>query len=265
MPESVNILLIGDIVGGPGRRAVREYLPLIRNEHPISLVIANVENAAGGFGLTPSVTDELLDLGLDVLTSGNHIWDKKDILGEIDSRPYLLRPANYPPGVPGRGLCTIETEGLKISVLNLSGRVFMGHMDCPFQAAENMLAGLKEITPVIILDFHAEATSEKQAMGWFLDGRVTAVIGTHTHVQTRDARLLPRGTAYITDAGMTGPSESVIGVKKDVVISRFLTQMPHRFETARRHPQLEGVIIEVESESGRALGIQPLHYGGADS
>ena len=255
MSDPIRVLFLGDIVGKPGRRAIREYLPDIRDEHSPSLVVANAENAAGGFGLTPPVVDEILGLGLDVLTTGNHIWDKKEIEGEIDSRPYIVRPANYPEGAPGRGYFITEASGVPVGILNLSGRVFMGLMDCPFRIGRALVDEISKSAPVIIVDIHAEATSEKQAMGWFLDGRVSAVIGTHTHVQTADARILPGGTAYISDAGMTGPSESVIGVTKEAVIARFLTQMPVRFETARRHPQLNGVMLDIDPVSGRALSI----------
>ncbi len=259
-PDTVVIAFIGDIVGHPGRDALKEFLPRLREEEGMSLCIANAENAAGGTGLTPSVIDDLLDLGLDVLTSGNHIWAKREVIGELDIRPNVIRPANYPPGAPGSGTCLVETGGMTIGVLNLCGRVFMNPLDCPFQVGDRLVNELRQITPVIVVDMHAEATSEKLAMGFFLDGRVSAVIGTHTHVQTSDARLLPKGTAYMSDAGMTGPSDSILGIRKEIIITRFLTQMPQKFEVARHAPQMEGAVLEVERLTGRALGIRSFRY-----
>lgn len=253
----MKILFIGDIVGNPGRRAVSEGLPDLVNKFKIDFVIANAENAAGGFGITQVIGDELLAQGIHVLTSGNHIWDKKEAVTYITKESRLLRPANYPPGVPGFGSIVLNAaSGEKIGVLNLSGRVFMSPMDCPFRTAQAELQALRKETKTIIVDFHAEATSEKSAIGWFLDGEVSAVVGTHTHVQTADERILPKGTAFITDVGMTGPSDSIIGVKTEQIIQKFLTQIPARFETAKGGTVLSCVVIEVNPRSGRSSAIQ---------
>jgi metallophosphoesterase (TIGR00282 family) len=255
----VRVLFIGDIFGQPGRRMVREALPSLLQEYAPDLVLANGENAAAGFGITPPLVEELLDLGIHVLTSGNHVWDKKEILPYLaqhqDSR--LLRPANYPPSSPGRGLYVGRTSaGIDYAVLNLQGRVFMPTIDCPFRAADRLLEALPPETKIRIVDIHAEATSEKQALAWYLDGRVTAVIGTHTHVPTADEALLPQGTAYITDVGMTGPYDSVIGVEKESIIRKFVDQVPCRFEVAKGDLRLAAVLIEVQPVSGRAVSIQ---------
>ena len=253
----MRILMIGDVIGKPGRDAVRSIIPDLRKERDIDLVIANGENTAGGFGLTVDTASELLDSGVDVLTSGNHIWDKKEIVPYLDdtqdSGVPILRPANY-PDAPGIGL--IQWKG--VTVINLMGRVFMAALDCPFRTADRLLDGLRERsdTPVVIVDFHAEATSEKQAMGWYLDGRVSGVFGTHTHVGTVDARILPRGTAYLTDVGMTGPTDSVIGSDKDAVLERFLTAMPQRLEVASGPCVLNSVLVDVDSESGVATSVE---------
>jgi len=253
----VRILFIGDVVGRAGRRAVREVLPLLKREEEIDFVVANGENAAGGIGITPEKAEELLSMGVDVITSGNHIWKKREILPYLDRHPRILRPANYPPGAPGRGSGVYTArDGTRVAVLNLEGRVFMRPLESPFRVSEQQIEILKGQTPIVIVDFHAEATSEKMAMGWFLDGEVTAVIGTHTHVQTSDERILPGGTAYITDAGMTGPVNSVIGMKKEIAIQGFLTQLPNRFEVATGEVELQGVILEVEETTGRALEIR---------
>jgi len=250
-------LFIGDVVGRAGRRAVREVLPLLKREEEIDFVVANGENAAGGIGITPEKAEELLSMGVDVITSGNHIWKKREILPYLDRHPRILRPANYPPGAPGRGSGVYTArDGTRVAVLNLEGRVFMRPLESPFRVSEQQIEILKGQTPIVIVDFHAEATSEKMAMGWFLDGEVTAVIGTHTHVQTSDERILPGGTAYITDAGMTGPVNSVIGMKKEIAIQGFLTQLPNRFEVATGEVELQGVILEVEETTGRALEIR---------
>jgi metallophosphoesterase (TIGR00282 family) len=255
----VNILFVADIVGKPGRRAVAGLIPNLIAQHHLKLCIANGENAAGGFGLTEGVVRELCKNGVDVITSGNHLWDKREILLLLDQESCLLRPANYPPQVPGRGSAVFQTpEGVSVGVLNLQGRVFMTSTDCPFRAADRELETLQELAKVIIVDMHAEATSEKIAVGWYLDGRVSAVIGTHTHVQTADECILPRGTAYITDAGMTGPHDSIIGIKKKPVLERFLTQLPTRFETATGDIKLCGVVVDVNEESGRARAIHRL-------
>jgi len=256
----VKVLFIGDIVGKPGRRAVKVLLPGIVGNHGVDLVIANCENAAGGFGVTRKVVDELYSNEIDILTSGNHIWDKKDVEEFIDGYETLLRPANYPTGTPGRGSVVVQTaSGISLGVLNLEGRVFMKPLDCPFRIAEREIAALKEKTDIVIVDMHAEATSEKEALGWFLDGRVSAVVGTHTHVQTADERVLPRGTAYITDAGMTGPCDSVLGIKKEVALERFLTLLPNRYDVAKGDVRLQGVLIEIDDTTGRGLSIERLN------
>jgi metallophosphoesterase (TIGR00282 family) len=255
----MKVLFIGDIVGKPGRKALRQGLPALVNKFKLDFVIANVENAAGGFGITKSVGEEILSLGVHVMTSGNHIWDKKEAVSYIPKENCLLRPANYPDGVVGSGNIVLNTSsGEKIAVLNLSGRVFMNPLDCPFKTAERELPALKEQTNVIIVDFHAEATSEKSAFGLFLDGQVSAVIGTHTHVQTADEKILPGGTAFITDVGMTGPADSIIGVKKEQIIEKFLTQMPKRFEIAKHDPVLSCVLLEINSETGKSSSIKRL-------
>lgn len=253
----MKILFISDIVGKPGRRAVHELLPEIIGGRDVDLIIANCENAAGGFGITRDVVEELFRNNIHVLTSGNHVWDKKEAEEFIGDYKNLLRPANYPPGAPGQGSVLVPVaSGKLVGVINLLGRVFMRPVDCPFRTAETEIAKLREFTEVIIVDMHAEATSEKQAMGWFLDGRVSAVLGTHTHVQTADERILTKGTAYISDAGMTGPFESVIGVQRDSVVTGFLTGMLSRFEVAKRDVWLQGVLIDVDENTGKALRIE---------
>lgn len=253
----MKIFFIGDIVGKPGRRVVRERLPGLKSKLKIDFVIANVENAAGGFGITRSVAEELFSLGIDVFTSGNHIWDKKEAITYITKENRLLRPANYPGDVPGFGSIVMNTpSGEKVAVLNISGRVFMQPLECPFKTAKKEILVLKEEAKVIIVDFHAEATSEKSAIGWYLDGEVSAVIGTHTHVQTADEKILPKGTAFITDVGMTGPVNSIIGVNKEQIITKFLTNIPTRFETARGETMLSGVLLDINSKTGMAKKIQ---------
>ena len=252
--------MIGDVVGQPGRRAVSRLIPGLRQELGLDMVIANGENAAGGYGITPDTAEELLHGGVDILTSGNHIWDQKEIIPQLDEGLPLLRPANY-PAAPGRGY--LIQDG--VMVLNLMGRLFMPTLDCPFRAANRALAEVQERgeTPsVVIVDFHAEATSEKQALGWYLDGRVSAVIGTHTHVGTVDARILPKGTAYLTDVGMTGPVNSVIGSDANAVIDRFLTGMPQRAAVAGGPALLNAVMVEVDRETGQALAIQRIDRRG---
>ena len=255
----MKILFIGDILGQPGRRIVKQTLPLLREELQPDLVLANAENAAGGFGITPSLVEELLDLDIAVLTSGNHIWDKKEIYSylrdQINGR--LLRPANYPAGAPGHGLFVGKTPmGVGYAVINLQGRVFMPAIDCPFRKADELFGSIPEDVKIRIVDIHAEATSEKQALSWYLDGRVTAVLGTHTHVPTADETVLPQGTAYITDLGMTGPYESVIGMERQSVIKKFLDQLPTRFEVAKGDVRLSAVLLEVDPQTGQALSIQ---------
>ncbi|MCX5821302.1 MAG: TIGR00282 family metallophosphoesterase [Deltaproteobacteria bacterium] len=255
----MKIFFIGDIVGKPGRRAVRELLPGIIEERRIDFVIANCENAAAGFGVTAEIVEELYGAHIDVLTSGNHIWDKKEVMEFVDDYETLLRPANYPEGAPGRGSVVIPSRvGIPIGVLNLAGRVFMQPLDCPFRTADREIEKLRKRARVIIVDMHAEATSEKIAMGWYLDGRVTAVLGTHTHVQTADERILPGGAAYITDVGMTGPFDSVIGIRKDSIMQRFLIQIPNKFDIAKGDVRLQGVTVEIAPD-GRAIGLERLN------
>jgi len=253
----VNILFIGDIVGKPGRQAIERELHRLVDRYRVDLVIANGENAAGGFGLTVETAKELFEHGVQLFTSGNHIWDKKDAWDYITREQRLVRPANYPPGTPGQGSTVIRTAGgVKVGVINLEGRVFMNNLECPFRTADSEIEKLRQETPIILVDFHAEATSEKSSLGWYLDGRVSAVIGTHTHVQTADERILPGGTAYLTDAGMTGAFESVIGVRKDEPIQKFLTQLPAKFEVAKKDIRLNGAVISVDESTGRALAIE---------
>jgi len=255
----MRVLVIGDVVGEPGRRAVERRLPKLVAQHNIDLVIANGENAAGGFGITPELAQDLFDWGIGVITTGNHAWDKKEIEDFIRREPRLLRPANYPQGVPGGGSIVVKTQrGERLAVLHLMGRAFMPTLDCPFQTARREVARLRLETAAIIVDMHAEATSEKMAMGYFLDGEVSAVVGTHTHVQTADEQMLPKGTAYVTDIGMTGPVHSVIGVKKELVIEKFLTGMPRRFEVASGPAVFCAVLIELDGTLGKALSIQRL-------
>ncbi|MDR1989466.1 MAG: TIGR00282 family metallophosphoesterase [Acidobacteriaceae bacterium] len=255
------LLFIGDIVGRPGRELIRKGLAGLRSYHQIDLVIANAENSAAGFGITREIGDELLDTGIDVMTSGNHIWDKKEAIEYIGAESRLLRPLNYPAGVPGNGSYVARAaNGESVAVLNLMGRVFMHTIDDPFTAALRAIETLRTRARIIFVDFHAEATSEKVAMGWHLDGKVTAVVGTHTHVQTADERILPKGTAYLTDAGMTGPHDSIIGVDIEPALNRFLTSMPARFETATANPRLNGVVIEADETSGRATDIERVSY-----
>jgi hypothetical protein len=252
----MKIFFIGDIVGKPGRRAVHELLPRIVAENRIDLIIANCENAAAGFGITGEIIEELYGCHIDVLTSGNHIWDKKEIMDVVEDFGMLIRPANYPEGTPGRGsLVTATPGGIGVGVINLAGRVFMHPLDCPFRAVDREIEKMKDRVRVIIVDMHAEATSEKIAMGWYLDGRVTAVLGTHTHVQTADERILPGGTGYITDVGMTGPFDSVIGIRKEVIMQRFLLQIPSKFDVAKGDVRLQGVMVEIDV-NGRAEGIE---------
>lgn len=256
----VKLLFIGDVIGKPGRDALSRELHRIVDRHRVDLVIANGENAAGGFGLTAETAQELFKCGVQMITSGNHIWDKKDALEYIKKEERIVRPANYPEGTPGKGATIVRTPGgVKIGILNLEGRVFMNNLDCPFRCADREVAKLKEETPIVFVDFHAEATSEKASLGWYLDGRVCAVIGTHTHVQTADERILTAGTAYMTDAGMTGAFDSVIGVKKEEAIQKFITQRPSKFEVAKKDIRINGVVIEVDEKSGLSLGIERIN------
>ena len=258
----MRILFIGDIVGRPGRDLVRRGLPAIVEHHAIDFVIANAENAAAGFGITREIGDQLLESSIDVLTSGNHIWDKKEALDYIGTEARLLRPANYPAGVPGNGSYLGRTrDGVSVGVINVMGRVFMASIDDPFAVVLREIEALRARTRIIFIDFHAEATSEKIAMGWHLDGKVTAVVGTHTHVQTADERILPKGTAYLTDVGMTGPHDSVVGVEIEAALGRFLTGLPARFETATANPRLHAVMIEADEHTGLAIDIERLSLG----
>jgi metallophosphoesterase (TIGR00282 family) len=264
----MHILFVGDVFGHAGRHIVHEHLHHVVESHSIDLTIINVENAAGGFGCTPQIAEEFFDLGADVLTTGNHVWDKKELfpyLNEGATNPNsrnrrIIRPANYPDGTPGFGMVEGTTRsGVLFAVLNLQGRVFMPQIDDPFRKADELLKATK--AKVIFIDFHAEATSEKVAMGWYLDGRVTAVIGTHTHVPTADSRILPHGTAYQTDVGMSGPYDSVIGVEKDLVLGRFLSGLPGKFEAAKDNPKMSAVVIDCDETTGKARCIQRLFLG----
>jgi metallophosphoesterase (TIGR00282 family) len=257
----IRLLFIGDIVGRPGRDLVRRGVAALREYHQIDLVIANAENAAAGFGITRELGEQILDAGVDVMTSGNHIWDKKEAIDYIGIEPRLLRPLNFPEGVPGNGSYVARTEnGVSVGVINAMGRVFMLNIDDPFARVLQEIEKVKQRARIVFVDFHAEATSEKIAMGWHLDGKVTAVVGTHTHVQTADDRILPKGTAYLTDVGMTGPHDSVIGVEVEAALGRFRNAMPARFETATGNPRLNAVIIEADENTGLATEIEPISY-----
>jgi hypothetical protein len=253
----MNILFIGDIFASGGRSIVAEHLKSLVSEYKIDLTVANAENSAGGFGITPLIAEELLSLGIDVLTGGNHSFDKREIFEYIDKQPRLLRPANYPPKLPGNGVYTgTAHNGAPYAILNLQGRAHMSNIDCPFRKADELLAGLDESIKIRFVDFHAELTSEKVAMGWHLDGRATAMIGTHTHIPTADSRILANGLAYQTDAGMTGPYDSVIGIDKDIVLKRFITGLTGRMEAARHGIELHGVVVGADEATGKATGIQ---------
>jgi metallophosphoesterase (TIGR00282 family) len=259
------LLFIGDIVGRPGRDLVRRGLAALVAHHEIDLVVANVENAAAGFGVTPDLADELLASGVHVMTGGNHTWDKKEIFPYFAQQPRLIRPANLPAGAPGRGVYVARTgTGAPVAVINVMGRVFMTAIDDPFRVVMDEVDAIRHEALIVLVDFHAEATSEKVAMGWHLDGRVTAVVGTHTHVQTADERVLPRGTAYITDAGMTGAHDSVIGVDRQAILQRFLTALPQKFETATENPRLNGVLVDADEATGRALAIRRVSLSASD-
>lgn len=253
----MNILIIGDIVGNPGREAIKRLLPKIKQREKIDFTVANSENAAGGAGLTPDTAKDLLDLGADVLTNGDHIWDRKEILEIIDKEQRILRPLNYPDGSPGNGSIVLHSKtGAKVGVINLVGRVFMQAVECPFKAAVKEIEKIKAQTPVIVVDIHAEATSEKLALCFYLDGLVSAVCGSHTHIQTADERIFPKGAAYITDLGMTGPFDSVLGRKPEQIIRRFITGLPTRFEMADSNIQLQGVVISCNEKTGKADSIK---------
>lgn len=254
----MRILMIGDIVGKPGRKIIEARLNDIRDEYSVDVVVANGENSAGGVGITRSVANELLAAGIDILTTGNHVWDKKEIFEFISKESRLIRPANYPPGTPGNPYTIINVPNRgKLAVLNLSGRVYMPALDCPFQIASKCLEEIKQQTPYILIDIHAEATSEKHALAWHFDGQVSAVVGTHTHVQTADARILPKGTAFITDVGMTGPRDSILGVKTEPVIQKFITQLPVKFEVETEGPVMINAVFIDLCEEGTAVNIRP--------
>lgn len=256
----MKILMLGDIMGRPGRIALRERLPLLRERHAPDFVVANAENASGGVGLSTKTSKELLGRGLDVLTSGNHIWKFRDIYNHLNAEPRLLRPANYPDGAPGRGWGVFQAGEVRVGVINLQGRTYMQPIDCPFRAVEAILAEMEAMDggrpQVILVDFHAEATSEKTAMGWFLEGKVSAVAGTHTHIQTSDARVLPRGTAYVTDLGMCGPVDSCLGMKPGPILDRFVTGLPSRFEVAGGRVAVQGIALDVDERTGKARSVE---------
>ena len=257
----MRILFIGDIVGKPGRDLIRRGVGPLVEHHQVDLVVANAENAAAGSGITRELGDQILASGVDVMTSGNHIWSKKEAIDYIGTEPRLLRPANFPAGVPGNGSYLARSaDGRTAGIVNVMGRVFMQQLDDPFVAVMREIDALRARAKVILIDFHAEATSEKAAMGWYLDGKVTAVIGTHTHVQTADERILPKGTAFLTDVGMTGPHDSIIGVEVEPALSRFLNGMPSRFEPATTNPRLNAVIVDADEKTGRAEDIERLSY-----
>jgi metallophosphoesterase (TIGR00282 family) len=264
----LNILFVGDIFGSAGRKIVREHIGHVRSAHNVDLTIVNSENAAGGFGVTPQIAEDIFDLGADVQTTGNHVWDKRELMDYMNSAApdskdrgrRVIRPANLPPGMPGFGVFEGTTQrGVDYAVIQLQGRVFMTAIDDPFRTADALLANIK--AKVILIDFHAEATSEKVAMGWYLDGRVTAVLGTHTHVPTADERILPNGTAFQTDVGMSGPYDSIIGVEKDLVLHKFLTGMPGKFEAAKGNPKMCGALVSCDPATGRASAIQRIMFG----
>jgi hypothetical protein len=262
---SMHILFIGDIVGRPGRTLVRQGLATLIDRYEIDLVVANAENAAAGFGITREIGDEILDVGVDVMTSGNHIWDKKEALAYIGAEPRLLRPANYPSGAPGNGHYLARSRrGVPVGIVNVMGRVFMPLVDDPFAVVLRELDALAPRARILLVDFHAEATSEKMAMGWHLDGRATAMVGTHTHVQTADERILPKGTAYLTDVGMTGPHDSIIGVEVERALGKYLSGLPARFDTATGNPRLNAAVIEADEATGRATRIARVNCSLAD-
>ncbi|WP_020614325.1 TIGR00282 family metallophosphoesterase [Sediminispirochaeta bajacaliforniensis] len=256
MPDKITVLLLGDVFGQPGCRALFVGLKSLAKECRADLVVVNGENAADGFGITPEIADRLFASGADVLTSGNHIWQKREILPFLDSQERMLRPGNYPPGVPGHGSCIVEVKGVKVGVLNLQGRLRMGDLDCPFRVGADMVRKLREKAKVIVVDFHAEAPEEKEALAFYLDGQVSSVTGTHTHVQTADERIYPKGTAYISDIGMTGPVDSVIGCDMEISLRRSATQMPLKMEVSDTPAAIQGVKIEIDVASGKALSIE---------
>ena len=261
----MKILFIGDIIGKPGRELLRKGLRQLVAHYGVDFVIANAENSAAGFGITKDIGDAILGYGVDVMTSGNHIWDKKEALDYIATERRLLRPANYPAGVPGRGsLVATMRDGRQVGVVNVMGRVFMAALDDPFAVVLKEIEAVRAKTKIVVVDFHAEATSEKIAMGWHLDGKATLVVGTHTHVQTADERILPNGTAYLTDAGMTGPHDSIIGMEREPALARFRNGMPSKFEPATGNPRLNGIVVEADDATGRATAVTRISYGERD-
>lgn len=253
--ECINVMLVGDICGKPGRQAAAHYIPLLKKQNDLELVIANGENSAGGIGITKEIAAELFDIGIDIITTGNHIWDKKEVFDFIDREDRLLRPANYPAGTPGRGFQIIRTKTYRAGVINLAGRVFMPQIDCPFHAADAIIKEISAECEIIIIDFHAEATSEKMALAWYLDGEVSCIAGTHTHIQTADNRILPQGTAYISDLGMVGPWNSILGMEKEAVIQKFITGLPARFTVAKGESIFCAIIVTINVKTGQAENI----------
>ncbi|WNF35380.1 TIGR00282 family metallophosphoesterase [Bacillaceae bacterium IKA-2] len=254
----MKILFIGDVVGSPGREMIATYLPKLKSKYKPTITIVNGENSASGKGITEKIYKQILEAGAQAVTLGNHTWDQRELIEVIDYCPNLIRPANFPEGVPGSGYAILKVNQLEVGVISIQGRTFLPPLDCPFKKVDELIAEIKKKTPIIFVDFHAEATSEKQAMGWYLDGRVTAVIGTHTHVQTNDYRILPNKTAYMTDVGMTGPYDGILGMERGDIIHKFLTSLPVRFEVAKGREQLNGVIIDVDSNTGAAKSISPI-------
>jgi metallophosphoesterase (TIGR00282 family) len=256
----LKIAFIGDVVGKPGRRMIGQVVPRLKEEQGVDVTIANVENAAAGYGISEKTIKDLDKYGVDFYTSGNHIWDRKEGIPVLENRHNIVRPANYPGNPPGRGAAVFTAGETKIGVINLQGRVFMPHIDCPFRKVSDILGELRSRCSIIVVDFHCEATSEKIAMGWFLDGKVSLVVGTHTHVPTKDCRVLPKGTGYITDVGMTGSYDSVIGVEKEAVLERFLTMRPTRFEVASKDIRSDILIAEIDEETGKAISVEHHQY-----
>jgi len=253
----LNILFIGDIVGELGREMLRQYIPLLKSKYQPDIIIANGENSAGGKGITLKIYHELISYGIDLITMGNHTWDNKEIFNFIDTQDKIIRPANYPNGTPGKGYSLIKKNGLPIfAVINLQGRTYLPSIDCPFQVVNKIIDEIRKVTNLILIDFHAEASSEKQALAWYLNGKISAIIGTHTHVQTADERILPLGTGYITDVGMTGPYDGIIGMEKETVIRKFITQLPIRFEVAKGRGQLNAVILNIDNNTGMVKKIE---------
>ncbi|WP_339230574.1 TIGR00282 family metallophosphoesterase [Aeribacillus sp. FSL K6-2833] len=252
----MKVLFVGDVVGAKGREMVEQYLPKLKKKYNPEVTIVNGENSAHGKGITMKIYQKLLSLGVQAVTMGNHTWDKKEIFEFIDEAKALIRPANFPEGTPGKGIVYVEADGKELAVINLQGRTFLPAIDCPFRKADELIQEAKKRTPYIFVDFHAEATSEKQAMGWYLDGKVSAVVGTHTHVQTADERILDKGTAFITDVGMTGPYDGILGVDREAVLKKFLTNLPVRFEINEGRGQLNAVLVEIEEGTGKAKSIK---------